>query len=134
MKKEIWKDINGFEGYYQISNLGNVKSVKRNIESNNRFNTMLYSVKEKILKPSKKRYSGVTLINKDKKYSYPNVHRLVAETFLPNPNNLPEVNHINGNKHDNRVENLEWNTKSDNAKHRHNVLNIQSNLINWNKK
>jgi hypothetical protein len=131
--KEIYKDIKGFEGYYQVSNLGNVKSLSRAVESNNRFNDMMYSVTERILKPSGKKYMGVTLV-KDKKKYYPNVHRLVAETFILNPNNLPQVNHKTGNKQDNSVTNLEWNTGSDNVKHSFKVLNRKSNLTNWNKK
>ncbi len=118
---EIYKDIKGFEGYYQISNLGNVKSLNREIASNNRFNDMMYSVGERILKPSGKRYKGVTLI-KDKKKYYPNIHRLVAEAFIPNPNNLPQVNHISGDKNDNTINNLEWNTSSDNMKHCYHIL------------
>lgn len=91
---ENWKDIIGFEGLYQVSDLGRVKS--------------FYNGKERILKgrDNSRGYPMVILYNdKSKQVS---VHRLVAEAFVPNPNNLPQVNHINEDKHDNRADNLEW--------------------------
>lgn len=109
---EIWKDIKGYEGLYQISNLGNVKSVKRRIKYSN---GTIVSYPEKILKGfiSTSGYKAVDLYeNKKKKKFY--IHRLVAEAFVDNPLNKPEVNHINENKLDNRFENLEWCTSSEN--------------------
>lgn len=96
--KEIWKDIQGYEGLYQISNLGRVKSLNFN-------NTR----KEKIMKPllSNNGYLRVSLSNKMKKKKY-FIHRLVAQEFIPNPNNLSEINHINEIKTDNSVKNLEY--------------------------
>ena len=99
MEKEIWKDIEGYEGRYQISNRGNVKSLNYN-----------HNGKEKILKPiinNKHGYAyvGLHLEGKTKNYY---IHRLVAIAFIPNPDNLPEVNHRDENKENNTVENLEW--------------------------
>lgn len=99
---EIWKDIEGYPNY-QVSNMGRVKSLNYNRTG-----------KEKILKPSKCRYVMVGL-NKDGKSKHFSVHRLVASAFIPNPNNLPYINHINEIKTDNRVENLEWCTAKYNA-------------------
>jgi hypothetical protein len=134
MKKEIWKDIKGYEGHYQISTFGNVKSLNRNTT---RTNTLVgkhtIQIKETILKPSGQRYLGVSLL-KDGIRRYPNVHRLVAENWIPNPYNKAQVNHINGIKTDNRVENLEWVSNSENQKHAMHKLGVKSNLINWSKK
>lgn len=104
--QEIWKDIKGYEGYYQISNLGKVKSLKFN-----------HSNKNKLLNPfDNEGYTRVKLyINKQGKRFL--VHRLVAETFIPNPENKPFVNHIDGNKSNNCVANLEWVTASENTIH-----------------
>lgn len=105
---EIWKDIKGYEGLYQISNLGRVKSLPRN-------GTIL---EERILKQSltKRKYLTVILC-KNNLIKNKQVHRLVAENFIPNIHNKPIINHINGIKTDNRVENLEWCTYSENNFH-----------------
>lgn len=95
--KEIFKDIKGYEGLYEISNYGNVRSLYN------------YRGGHNILKPKEKKNGyyqiGLRKYNKRKWYS---IHRLVAEAFIPNPNKLLQINHINENKKDNRVENLEW--------------------------
>lgn len=110
---EVWKDIDGYEGKYKISNLGRVKS----LVFSNRQSTFL---KERILKPQKnKKYLQVSLC-KNNKIKIINIHRLVALTFIPNPNNLPQINHIDGNKLNNIVENLEWCTCSQNIQHAYN--------------
>lgn len=96
--EEIWKDIKGYEGLYQVSNLGNIKSLNYNKTG-----------KEKILKPTKQscNYLRITL-SKNGKGKIFLIHRLVAETFLPNPYNLPQVNHKDENTENNCVENLEF--------------------------
>ena len=108
---EIWKDIEGYEGLYQVSNLGRVKSIYG--WCGNRFVKRTKILKLKI---NNKGYTKVYLY-KNKKSKMFFVHRLVAMAFVPNPNNLPQVNHKDGNKLNNSIGNLEWCTCSENIKH-----------------
>lgn len=111
-QQEIWKDIKGYEGHYQISNLGRVKSLK-NYRGNG----------DIILKEiNRLGYLHVSLCREGKIINY-KIHRLVCMAFLDNKENKPCVNHINGEKTDNRLVNLEWVTYSENEKHSYRVLN-----------
>jgi hypothetical protein len=113
---EIWKDIKGYEGMYQISNIGRVKSLKRITRFKNRDSVRIEE--EKILKLAKhhKGYLKAQLRKNDKLKRY-FIHRLVAEAFIPNPHNKETVNHKDGDKSNNTVENLEWMTNQENMKH-----------------
>lgn len=113
---EEWRDIVGFEGRYQVSNLGRIKSL-------NRIGRRGQLLPGKLKKPTGNRYLGTTLELDGKTYNKL-VHRLVAEAFIPNPDSLPEVNHIDGDITNNKVENLEWCTAS--ANHAHGVSHRKS--------
>lgn len=112
---EIWKDIQGYEGLYQISNFGRVKSLFRIVERPGRSGPF-QTVQEKILKI---RYDGKGYVQvrlyKNGESSYPKVHRLVAKAFIPNPHNLEQVNHIDRVRDNNCSSNLEWVTAQRNT-------------------
>lgn len=113
MSEEVWKDIPDYEGYYQASNLGNIRSLDREVLNNGTY----YTVKGKILSQSthyKNGYKSV-MFTVDSKQKRLLVHRLVMFAF--NGNNNLDVNHRNGDKSDNRLSNLEWCTKSENTNH-----------------
>lgn len=118
----IWKDVVGYEGLYEISSLGDIKSLKRYCKSKTGFRV----VPEKILKPKIDKYGYLVLhISKNNVRWNITIHRLVAIAFLPNINNYPQINHKDGNKLNNVVENLEWCSASYNVQHSFdNKLNI----------
>ena len=114
MIKEIWKDIVGYEGLYQVSNYGKIKSLVG-------WNGHKYYKREKILKEtieksSNNYYRCKITLKKDKKRKDFKVHQLVAKAFIPNPNNCKCVNHIDNNPLNNNVENLEWCTQEENVR------------------
>ena len=123
--QEVWKDIKGYEGHYQISSNGRVKSLARMRLGKN---DCLISLKEKILKQktTKSGYKSVHLRCMEKQ-SHPTVHRLVAEAFIENPENKLTVNHIDANKENNCVTNLEWSTHSEQMIHavNNNLLEVR---------
>lgn len=103
---ERWRDVAGYEGLYVVSNLGNVRSLSSG----------------KLLKPDTCAGYLRYRLSKENHAKHCRAHRLVAEAFLPNPERLPQVNHVNGDRSDNRVENLEWCTGSANQLHSRRVL------------
>ena len=101
--EEIWKDIKEYEGLYQVSNLGNIKSLRK---LRNGTNVIL---KEKLLKPGRLKYGHLSVVlTKNRITKTFRVHRLVAEAFIPNPNNYPVINHKDENPSNNAITNLEW--------------------------
>jgi hypothetical protein len=115
MTTEIYKSIPGYEGYYEISDLGNVKSVQRFVQH------ATYGSRhtpERILKLKTDKYGYIQIrLCKDRIHNHYLVHRLVALVFVPNPKNLPQVNHKFGDKSDNRASSLEWVTGKENTEH-----------------
>lgn len=113
--EEIWKDIPGYEGYYQVSTLGRIRDVDRVITRSDG-NIMTRSGKIRKLDTTTKKYPYIGL-HKNNKLATLVVHRLVARVFIPNPDNLPQINHKDGNKFNNHVDNLEWCTNQQNVLH-----------------
>jgi hypothetical protein len=121
MNNEIWKPIKGYEGLYEVSNTGKVKSIERTFTGKD---GVTKSVHERILVLSlsmitkKHPIARYTVeLWKDNKRKRISIHRIVAITFLPNLEGKPQVNHIDGNPKNNNIENLEWATNSENVKH-----------------
>lgn len=119
--KEVWKPIVGFEGLYEVSNTGKVKSLKRTVTA---YNGWQRTFEEKILalhssKQTERHPKPMYHVElwKDNKRTVKMIHRLVAETFIPNPDGKPQVNHIDGNRLNNNVDNLEWVTNAENTRH-----------------
>jgi hypothetical protein len=113
-KTEQWRDVIGYEGLYQVSDLGRVKSLRKKVKSKQ--NSFCYK-RERILKQYfYKGYLRACLTHACKKETL-SIHRLVAIAFIPNPENKNSVNHKNTTKNDNFISNLEWNTQKENVNH-----------------
>lgn len=112
---EIWRDVPGWEGMYQVSTFGRVKTMERMIKSNcNNFRISEERIKEVELR--KDGYTA-TLFCRNSKVTQYKIHRLVGIAFMPNPENKRDINHISGVRSENRLENLEWATRSENKLH-----------------
>jgi hypothetical protein len=117
LDQEEWKDIAGYEGLYQVSSLGRIKRINayRQMHSN------------RIIADTKRQYCQVRLSKNNEKQTLL-VHRLVATAFVDNPDHKEEVNHINGDRYDNRAVNLEWNTRKENLLHAKTTGLLESNF------
>lgn len=115
-KEETWKDIKGYEGRYQVNNMGHIKSLERTVVGENGSQR---TIRGRILKSTTERngYLGVSLYNGSGKKKKFLVHRLVCEAFHENPKNKPCVNHIDENRANNDASNLEWCTYAENNNH-----------------
>jgi hypothetical protein len=114
--QEIWKDIPGYEGMYQVSNLGNVKSLDK---LSNHYQGGKSKLKGRMLSQCNCMGYKIVGLSLNGSMKSLRVHRLVAIAFIPNKLNKPQVNHINGDKFDNAASNLEWNSASENILHAH---------------
>ena len=129
--EEIWKDINDYEGLYQVSNLGRIKSLKRKVDAGNGKMRWQY---ERIMSNKKTNGNGYNIVSLHKNGKSKNkcVHRLVAEMFIKNTNNYKYINHKDENKQNNCVNNLEWCTAQYNVTY--NNLHIRKGIKNRNNK
>lgn len=129
IKQELWRDIAGYEGIYQVSNQGRIKSLDRFIDIVWQGKIVRKPLKGKIKTPNVQNngYYIVWLCDSESNRKALLVHRLVASAFIENPNQFKDVNHKDGNKLNNGVSNLEWCTRSENIKHSYRVLNHRKN-------
>lgn len=116
--EEIWKDVKGYEGIYKISNRGNIKSIDRISKAIRKNKIISQKFKGQALRPFISTTGYFTIkLTKNNNYKSFKIHRLIAIHFIPNPDNKAEVNHIDGNKLNNDINNLEWATHLKNMRH-----------------
>jgi len=120
---EVWKDIENYEGIYQVSSFGNIRSLSR-FRTGKGCSKILIDGKLMKVKLSKTGYSTIHL-RKNGESKHPSIHRLVAKAFLINKENKPTVNHVDGNKNNNNISNLEWSTSAEQMQHA-----VVNNLVN----
>jgi len=125
---QIWKSVVGFEGLYEVSDHGDLRTIERVYKTGRYFVERVLPSKKMSLRVTKDGYLNVGL-RVDKKRFFRGVHRLVAMAFHPNPENKPQVNHKDGDKKNNHVDNLEWATASENELHSFRVLGKKAYLI-----
>ena len=125
MENEIWKQIEGYEGLYEVSNLGNVRSVDRKVWSRGFYATLKGKPKKVQVDP---RGYGIVFLSNCGAEKTHRVHKLVAKAFIPNPDKKPEIDHINANKMDNRADNLRWVTPKENSA---NIITRKKQLDAW---
>lgn len=124
-QKEIWKPVVGYEGLYEVSNFGRVRSLQRTIIQKDGI-IITYKGRFKKIRINSYGYPCVTLCKNEKSKQY-SLHRILAKAFIPNPENKPEIDHINTNRADYRLENLRWVTHAENMRNPLSQQNIQSN-------
>lgn len=123
---EKWKDINGYRGMYQVSNKGRVKSLERRVECGKGYRDL----HSKILKPNNSDGYLFVVLHKGNKRKQYYIHRLVALHFIDNTKNKPTINHIDGDKKNNKLVNLEWSSYSENTRHAYDTnLNTRNNPV-----
>lgn len=122
---EEWKELIDYEGLYEVSNLGRIRALKRTVRCVSRAGKeFVKTAPAKLITPKRggnTDYLRVNLCKAGEVKDY-SLHRLIAQTFVPNSENKKEVNHKDGNKQNNNIRNLEWVTRSENLKHRYRVL------------
>lgn len=123
---ERWKGIFGFEGRYEVSDLGRVRSVARTVSSPRHGSGGTRIIQSRILALGARGslYPMLNLVDADGNRTSKMVHRLVAEAFIPNPNNYPEVNHLDADRANNKAQNLEWCTRAMNTAHAYKIGNL----------
>ena len=130
MNNIIWQTIPGFEGLYEINTQGDIRSIEREFTYYDprwgRYNTR--HIKSKFMRIYDNCGYRFICLRKEGEYYQEYIHRLVALTFIPNPENKPQVNHIDGNKSNNSVDNLEWVTGSKNIRHMYDILGFQGSM------